>query len=73
MMLTIHGATVVLSRATVGPAAGHHGYEDFFGSRFHLLHHAYLECNYGTKGFLDKALGTYRDVLGNGGKTQKAK
>jgi len=75
LFTAVHPAIFLFSniRATVGPAAGHHGYEDFFGSRFHLLHHAYLECNYGTKGFLDKALGTYRDVLGNGGKTQKAK
>eukprot|EP00039_Didymoeca_costata_P029310 m.24073 g.24073 ORF g.24073 m.24073 type:complete len:306 (-) comp7575_c0_seq1:257-1174(-) len=52
-------------RATIGPAPGHHGFEDFYGSRFHLLHHTYLECNYGTRGYLDKIFGTYRDHLGS--------
>lgn len=36
-------------RALLGPAPGHHGFEDHMGSKFHNLHHRYFECNYGTR------------------------
>ena len=48
-------------RATIGPAPGHHGFEDAYGSRFHWLHHHHVECNYGTRGTLDILFGTYRE------------
>ena len=35
----------------------------FGGSRYHFLHHAFLECNYGTSPVMpfDHLLGSYRD------------
>ena len=35
----------------------------FGGSRYHFLHHAFLECNYGTSPVMpfDHMLGSYRD------------
>ena len=34
-------------RCMLGPAPGHHGHEELYGSRFHYLHHAHYNCNYG--------------------------
>ena len=43
----------------------HNGFGDarFGGSRYHFLHHAFLECNYGTSPVIpfDHLLGSYRD------------
>jgi len=39
----------VNTRALLGPAPGHHGFEDCLGSRFHYLHHVYHDCNFGTR------------------------
>ena len=43
----------------LGPAPGHHGFEDHFGSRFHNVHHQKYRCNYGTRGYLDRYFGTF--------------
>ena len=43
----------------LGPAPGHHGFEDHFGSRFHNVHHAKYRCNFGTRGYLDRYFGTF--------------
>ena len=55
------------SRATLSPAPGHNGFGDgrFGGSRYHFLHHAFLECNYGTSPVMpfDHLLGSYRGAL----------
>ena len=54
-----------MSRATLSPAPGHCGFGDprFGGSRYHFLHHAFLECNYGTSPVVpfDHLFGSYRD------------
>ena len=47
------------TRAMIGPAPGHHGFEDVYGSRFHLIHHAVLRTNYGTRGYMDRYFGTF--------------
>ena len=52
---------ITLVRALLGPAPGHHGFVDALGSKFHLLHHAHVDVNFGTRGVLDKVFGTYRD------------
>ena len=36
-------------RALIGPAPGHHGFEDCLGSRFHYYHHVYYNVNFGTR------------------------
>ena len=55
------------SRSTLSPAPGHNGFGDgrFGGSRYHFLHHAFLECNYGTSPVMpfDHLLGSYRGAL----------
>ena len=57
---SVHFLFTVL-RATLGPAPGHHGFEKLGGSRFHYLHHLHVECNYGTRGSMDKLFGTFRE------------
>lgn len=48
-------------RSIVGPAPGHHGYEDKLGSRFHFLHHhSKAHCNFGTRGYIDRYVGTFK-------------
>lgn len=41
--------------------AGHHGFDAYMGHKFHYLHHAKFECNYGGSLIpLDAFFGTYR-------------
>ena len=49
-------------RAMLGPAPGHHGFEDYLGSKFHFLHHQLVHCNYGTRPSdgMDRLFGTLR-------------
>ena len=61
------------TRAVLGPAPGHHGFEDHFGSRFHNVHHAKYRCNYGTRGYLDRYFGTFDlDMPPAGGPSKQA-
>lgn len=41
LLLPCHPVVYLFSnlRAMIGPAPGHHGFEDWSGSRFHLVHH----------------------------------
>ena len=50
-------------RALIGPAPGHHGFEDCLGSHFHYLHHVYHNCNFGTRPSdgMDWACGSLRE------------
>jgi len=56
----VHFLTVNL-RAMIGPALGHHGFSGYFGYKFHYLHHAKFEVNYGTSCVvpIDCVLGTF--------------
>jgi sterol desaturase/sphingolipid hydroxylase (fatty acid hydroxylase superfamily) len=60
--LTVHPVLVLYTnvRAMLGPAPGHHGHKENYGSQMHYLHHAHFDCNYGTRGPLDVLMGTYR-------------
>ena len=64
LLLPCHPVVYLFSnlRAMIGPAPGHHGFEDWSGSRFHLVHHHVLSCNYGTRPDIDRYLGTFKDV-----------
>lgn len=43
------------------PVPGHHGFDAYLGHKFHYLHHAKFECNYGGALIpLDAVFGTYR-------------
>ncbi|CAB9503254.1 sterol desaturase [Seminavis robusta] len=55
-----NGIHLVLS-----PGASHSGWEDHWHSdQFHVAHHRYFECNYGTPGFpLDIWFGTMRETM----------
>eukprot|EP00931_Biecheleriopsis_adriatica_P106394 TRINITY_DN80856_c0_g1_i1.p1 TRINITY_DN80856_c0_g1~~TRINITY_DN80856_c0_g1_i1.p1 ORF type:complete len:349 (+),score=8.09 TRINITY_DN80856_c0_g1_i1:65-1048(+) len=48
-------------RSMLGPAIGHHGFEGALGYKFHYLHHAKFEINYGTSCVvpIDNVLGTF--------------
>lgn len=48
-------------RSMLGPAIGHHGFEGALGYKFHYLHHAKFEVNYGTSCVvpIDNVLGTF--------------
>jgi sterol desaturase/sphingolipid hydroxylase (fatty acid hydroxylase superfamily) len=50
-------------RAMLGPAPGHHGFPGMGGSRYHWLHHATFECNYGTSMVvpMDHIMGTFKE------------
>ena len=50
-------------RAMLGPAPGHHGFPGMGGSRYHWLHHATFECNYGTSLVvpMDHLMGTFKE------------
>ena len=62
LLIPIHPVVFLFinTRAMLGPAPGHHGYEDYGGSRFHNMHHATSSCNYGTRGPLDRIFGTFK-------------
>lgn len=61
LCVSVHPVIFLFSnlRATIGPAPGHHGFADIFGSVFHIVHHQKYRCNYGTRGFIDQYMGTY--------------
>eukprot|EP00937_MAST-01D_sp_MAST-1D-sp2_P008131 g8131.t1 len=50
-------------RAMLGPAPGHHGFENCMGSRFHYYHHVYNNVNFGTRPSdgMDWLCGTLRE------------
>jgi len=50
--------------STIGTIGGHDGYDDpAGGDSFHYLHHAYFECNYGTRELnLDRLFGSFKDL-----------
>jgi sterol desaturase/sphingolipid hydroxylase (fatty acid hydroxylase superfamily) len=51
----------VNTRAMLGPAPGHHGFNAAYGSHFHYIHHAKYEFNYGTSRVvpIDNLMGTH--------------
>ena len=53
--------TTLLTSIYASHVAGHHGFDAYMGHKFHYLHHAKFECNYGGSLIpLDAFFGTYR-------------
>lgn len=57
----------------LSPGASHSGWEDHWHSdQFHVAHHRYFECNYGTPGIpFDRWFGSFRETMAPQTKTYK--